>query len=272
MAIVGLDLNILISKLIDIGLPARGLAHPVVFQQSGQLGELGGRTPGLNSSPRAGTSNFERFGAVMVTPRNYYRLLQTGQNVLLFPGGVREVFHGKDEAYQIFWPSKVDFVRTASKFNATIIPLVAVGMADSLNIILEPEEVADLPIVGRRAKSFAKNVTAARFDVQDEEESFLPPIVVPGLPSRNYFLFGKPISTSTIDPSNKDDCENVYKALQLQMKEGFEDILVARQGDPYRKAGPRFAYERITGKQAPTFAIEKLNFATSSSQSEHQTK
>jgi len=39
------------------------------------------------------------------------------------PGGVREVFHRKGEAYQIFWPEKTDFVRLAAKFNATIVPL-----------------------------------------------------------------------------------------------------------------------------------------------------
>ena len=68
-------------------------------------------------------------------------------------------------------------------------------MADSLNILLEPSEIVNLPVIGERAKSFAANVTAARFDVTNEDEVFLPPIVAPGLPSRNYFIFGKPIST-----------------------------------------------------------------------------
>lgn len=105
---MGLDLNLLISKFIDSGIVVRGLAHPIVFQGSSQSDELGGRTPGLqrktnNRGPD--TSNFRMFGAVMVTPKNYYRMLQSGQNALLFPGGVREVFHGRDEAYQLFWVS-----------------------------------------------------------------------------------------------------------------------------------------------------------------------
>lgn len=263
---MGLDLNFLISKFLDTGLTVRGLAHPIVFQQSTRRGDLGGRTPGLQPSSRGGqgpsTTNFEQFGAVMVTPRNYYRLLQSGQNALLFPGGVREVFHGRDEAYQLFWPSKIDFVRTAAKFNATIIPISAVGMADSLNMVLEPSELADLPFLGERATEFAKNVTSARFDMENEEENFLPPIVAPGLPSRNYFLFGKPIETSSLDQKDKGACESVYQSLQDDMNAGFSAILEAREKDQYKEAIPRLAYERISGKKAPTFELEDLDLAT----------
>ena len=37
----------------------------------------------------------EQFGAVPVSPRNMYRLLKRGDNVLLFPGGVSEALHKK---------------------------------------------------------------------------------------------------------------------------------------------------------------------------------
>lgn len=104
---MGLDLNLLVSELLENDIVVRGLAHPVVFQGNSKSDELDGRTPGLqrktDTPGPADTSNFRKFGAVMVTPKNYYRVLQSGQNALLFPGGVREVFHGRDEAYQLFW-------------------------------------------------------------------------------------------------------------------------------------------------------------------------
>jgi len=254
----------LVSKFIDIELPVRGLAHPVIFQQpSSQRVDLDGRTPGLQTRPRgnAGPSvgNFELFGAVKVTPRNYYRLLQSGQNVLLFPGGVREVFHGRDDAYKLLWPEKVDFVRTAAKFNATIIPLSAVGMADSLNILLDPSQVVSIPVLGERALELANNITAARFDMTNEQETFLAPIVAPGLPSRNYFLFGQPISTTDLDPKDKPACGALYKSIQEELKQGFRDILAAREKDQYLAAPPRLAYERLTGTKAPTFDISALD-------------
>lgn len=264
---MGLDLNLVISKFIDMDISVRGLAHPVIFQQPGrQRLDLDGRIPGLQNRQRGGgggpgTNNFELFGAVMVTPRNYYRLLQSGQNVLLFPGGVKEVFHGRDQAYELLWPEKVDFVRTAARFNATIIPLSAVGMADSLNILLDPSEIANLPLLGERARQFANNVTAARFDMKNEEENFLPPVVAPGLPSRNYFLFGQPISTSTLDPKDKVACQALYTSVQEEMKRGFRDVLAARENDPYKEAPVRLVYERLNGKKAPTFAISDLDLA-----------
>lgn len=254
----------LINKFIEIDLPVRGLAHPVVFQEpNSQRVELDGRIPGLQNRPKGNagpsTTSFELFGAVKVTPRNYYRLLESGQNALLFPGGVREVFHGRDEAYELLWPEKVDFVRTAAKFNATIIPLSAVGMADSLNILLDPSEIVNIPLLGERARQFAKNITAARFDTANEDENFLPPIVAPGLPSRTYFLFGRPISTSTLDPKDKVACEALYNSVQDAVKEGIRDILAAREKDPYKTAPPRLAYERLTGKKAPTFDVSALD-------------
>jgi len=263
--LLGLDLNLLVAKLLENDIVVRGLAHPIIFQGTGS-DELGGRTPGL--SPRQNnqggngptdTSDFRMFGAVMVTPRNYYSVLQSGQNALLFPGGVREVFHGRDEAYQLFWPKKVDFVRTAARFNATIIPVSAVGMADSVNILLEPSEIVELPWIGERAKNFAENVTAARFDTTNKDEVFLPPIVAPGLPSRNYFIFGKPMSTKEVDPSDKGSCEVIYSQLQSEMNRGFDDILSAREKDTYMQAPQRLAYERLTGQKAPTFDIQEVN-------------
>jgi hypothetical protein len=254
----------LFTSLLEKGIPVRGLAHPVIFQDSPGSDELGGRIPGIRESAGTGgggpsTLNFRMFGAVMVTPRNYYRVLQSGQNALLFPGGVREVFHGKDDAYKLFWPEKVDFVRTAARFNATIIPVSAVGMADSLNILLDPSEVTSLPFIGERAKKFAENVTAARFDRKNVDETFLPPIVAPGLPSRNYFVFGKPFQTSELNPKDRIDCEEVYANIQDEMKRGFDDVLRARKKDPFMQPAPRLLYERVTGQKAPTFDINEMN-------------
>ena len=126
-----MDLNLIIGELLEeCDLICRGLAHPVVFNQTGGGNpELFGRTPGLVAPDRRNGgdsvnsfSTFQKFGAVAVTPRNYYRLLQTGQNALLFPGGVKDVFQ-TDPSYPLLWPKKPDFVRTAARFNATIVPL-----------------------------------------------------------------------------------------------------------------------------------------------------
>jgi hypothetical protein len=112
---VGLDLSLIVAELLEErDLICRGLGHPVIFNQT-KYPELRGRTPGLRPSEGGnGGANsflsFQEFGAVAVTPRNYYKLLQSGQNGLLFPGGVKDVFQ-VDPSYPLLWPDKPDFVR-----------------------------------------------------------------------------------------------------------------------------------------------------------------
>ena len=199
----------------------------------------------------------------MVTPRNFYRLMETGQTALLFPGGVREVFHGKDEAYKLFWPEKVDFVRVAARFNATILPLSAIGAADSANILLDAPDILNLPFgLGERAQNNTKNTIAARYDSQNEDEVFQPPIVTPKLlPARHYFVFGKPFDTAQIDHKNKASCGDLYKEVQNELIRGLDDLLKARENDPYADTLKRLAYERILNKPAPTFPLSDLNKA-----------
>lgn len=78
-----------------------------------------------------GVGSFQEFGAVPVTPKNFYKMMQQNEFALLFPGGAREATHGKGEDYALFWPKDraADFVRVAAKFDALIVPFGAVGAA-----------------------------------------------------------------------------------------------------------------------------------------------
>lgn len=265
-----LDLQLLVADLWqERGIFMRGLAHPVTFTASQNLNfrDLGGRRPGLNSNNGDnnndgggfGPGNFEKFGAVRVTPRNYYRLLQTGQDALLFPGGAKEALTG-NKSYPLYWPEdKVDFVRTAARFNATIVPVSAVGMVDSVNVLAEPQDLLDLPVIGDRLRQQQANLTAARYDAKPEDEIVSFPIAVPKLPARNYILFGKPIDTSCVDPNDKDTCERVYRVSRDEVQRGIDDLLQAREQDPFQDTPKRWFYERIWGKRAPTFPIDAIN-------------
>ncbi|OMO99361.1 Diacylglycerol acyltransferase [Corchorus olitorius] len=69
-------------------------------------------------------------GAVPVSPGNLYKLMSSKSYVLLYPGGVREAFHRKGEAYKLFWPEQSEFVRMAARFGAKIVPFGVVGEDD----------------------------------------------------------------------------------------------------------------------------------------------
>jgi hypothetical protein len=181
--------------------------------------------------------------------------------VLHFPGGAREAYHGKNEQYQIFWPDQTDFVRTAAKFNATVVPLSSIGAADSVVILANPETLLNLPILGNLvAKSFFTVQEAARFDESGKPYIRPPPLVWPKLvPARHYFLFGTPFDLTDLNSRDKDDCQRVYLDIQEELRRGLKDLLSAREKDPFKDSNVRFAYEQVTGKGAPTFSVVELN-------------
>jgi hypothetical protein len=204
------------------------------------------------------------FGAVPVSGRNLIRLLQNGENVLLFPGGVREAYRRKNEEYQLFWPQRAEFVRMAAKYGATIVPFAAVGVDDSLEIILDGDELKKTPIIGQMVTSRAAGLPQARRGVSaggtrggEEEESFISPLALPKLPPRRmYFLFQKPITTSVEDLDDRVRVEQLYNEVKGQVQGGLDYLLSRRKEDPYEDFGKRVVYEATRmGKQAPTFPL-----------------
>jgi pimeloyl-ACP methyl ester carboxylesterase/1-acyl-sn-glycerol-3-phosphate acyltransferase len=269
----GQDLGMIISELLEErGIIARGLAHPIA------LGGFNGAESDSNESKvreqkrrwefdensqslASPTALFSMFGAVKVSPRNFYRLLQSNQTVLLFPGGTKEALHGKDEAYQLFWPEKVDFVRVAAKFNATIVPLSAIGAADSVDIVMDAPDLLKLPFgIGDNLANFTSAAPSARFDTANEDELFIPPLAVPKpFPARHYFLFGKPYDTTLIDPKDQDGCLRAYEDIENEIKQDIQALLEARKDDIYALDGlKRSSYQRFFGKTPPTFPLESL--------------
>jgi pimeloyl-ACP methyl ester carboxylesterase len=237
-----------------------GNAEP---SSNGNSGNGGGK-----SRPTDGRQAFAdfmvEFGAVPVSGRNLIRLLQNGENVLLFPGGVREAYRRKNEEYQLFWPQRAEFVRMAAKYGATIVPFAAVGVDDSLEIILDGDELKKTPIIGQMVTSRAAGLPQARRGVSaggtrggEEEESFISPLALPKLPPRRmYFLFQKPITTSVEDLDDRVRVEQLYNEVKGQVQGGLDYLLSRRKEDPYEDFGKRVVYEATRmGKQAPTFPL-----------------
>lgn len=255
------DLRLFVPDLWEErGIFLRGLAHPVTFFGSrDNPGELHGRTPGVLDSLNPFNGDFQQFGAVEVTPKNYYRLMQTGQDALLFPGGAREALSGRKD-YPLFWPDKVDFVRTAARFNATVVPLSAIGMLDSVNVLAEPKELLNAPFIGERIREFSANASGGvRYDGFDADDVLGFPLITPRFPARNYFLFGKAYDLTDVDPMDRTTCERIYREIEADVRKGLDDLMRARKHDPFNDTPRRLAYERVLGKVAPTFPVEELN-------------
>ena len=67
------------------------------------------------------------FGCVKGTRENCRALMPAGQHLMVFPGGTREVFKRKNEAYRLIWKERVGFVQLAAAFGYQIAPFASLG-------------------------------------------------------------------------------------------------------------------------------------------------
>jgi len=228
----------------------RGLAHPVAFRTNRNATTGGGGGGG-------GFVDFETFGAVPVSPRALFKLMQRGDPALLYPGGVREAFKStkRGEAYRLFWPDgeeTSDFARVAARFNATVVPVAAIGAEEGFEMLLDADELLQLPYFGQRVADGAKKAPVGR-----PGERFVSPVSLPKLPGRYYFLFGSPIDTSAVDPTDKEACAALYANIKTELEASLSYLLDKRRADPYEAPLPRLPIEASWNwtKQAPTFPI-----------------
>mmetsp|Transcript_8266 Transcript_8266/g.14960 ORF Transcript_8266/g.14960 Transcript_8266/m.14960 type:complete len:631 (-) Transcript_8266:1047-2939(-) len=166
----------------------------------------------------------EAFGAVRATPRNYFRLLSMNQNILLYPGGAREVCRRRgDEYYAVKWKDEVDFVRPAVKFNALIVPVSAIGADDSVELILDTEEQLEFPILG----GLIKNIVSQN----GGDLEHLHPITTFPKPERMYFQFHSVIDCSQY---SMDQSSEIYDRVRSNVENGIQDLIQYRNRDPQR--------------------------------------
>ncbi|GMH38048.1 hypothetical protein BSKO_05932 [Bryopsis sp. KO-2023] len=263
---LGLDTFLFVGDILQQhNMMVRGLAHPlfaqVVLPEYFNEFDLGPFTPGPASDPlilgivgRLLTT----YGAVPVSGKNFHQLLSGGENVLLYPGGVREAYKLKDEKYQLFWPEQSEFVRMAAKFGATIVPLAAIGQEDAIEILFDGEDAKKAPIFGDYVKEqLDKYVPKARKGLTGDvgiDGAMIQPVTVPTIPQRFYYIMQKPIELSKEDYDDREKCDEIYKEVKAQVEGGIEYLQKKREEDPYKDFFARSLYEATqAGKQAPSF-------------------
>ncbi|KVH92860.1 Diacylglycerol acyltransferase [Cynara cardunculus var. scolymus] len=241
--------------ILERNIIIRGVAHPMLFTKLRE-----GKMPDL------ATYDVTRvLGAVPVSASNLYKLLSMKSHVLLYPGGVREALHRKGEEYKLFWPEQSEFVRMAGRFGATIIPFGAVGEDDFTQLVLDYDDQMKIPFVKDYVKEITEESMKLRTEIEGEiaNQDLHLPILLPKVPGRYYYLFGKPIKTEVTHSGKRQELRNREKAHQvyIQVKREVEKCLcyckMKRESDPYRNIIPRFMYQATHGleSQVPTFDL-----------------
>ncbi|KAL4590822.1 hypothetical protein LXL04_003765 [Taraxacum kok-saghyz] len=247
--LMGLDLFILVLQFLkEKNINVCGLGHP----------------EGLKLDSRSGISDMSIilrvFGMLPATAINLFKLLSSRSYVLLYPGGAREALHRKGETHQLFWPQQQEFVRMAAKFGATIVPFGCVGEDDVSQMILDYNDMMEIPAVGHHVQQENKRSLLLRQDKEGEvaNQQLHLPLIMPKIPGRFYYLFGKPVETKGLEKvlDDKENAEVLYLQIKSEVEKNIAYLLKKREEDPYRAFLKRVLYQAKTQTpfdQVPTF-------------------
>ncbi|KAK9272317.1 hypothetical protein L1049_002688 [Liquidambar formosana] len=213
--LLGFEVGPMLSQFLDErNILLRGLAHPMMFM----------KTDGSLPDPPT-FDKFRIMGAVPVSGTNFYKLLSSKSHVLLYPGGLREASHRKGEQYKLFWPEQSEFVRMAAVFGAKILPFGAVGEDDFAEVFFDYDDQMKIPYFRDLIARQNEETVTLRRDVNGEvgNQDIHFTGLLPKLPGRFYYFFGKPIETKgrKHELRDREKCHELY----LHVKSEVESCL-----------------------------------------------
>ena len=173
----------------------------------------------------------KNFGALEGSRANCSGVMERGENLLVFPGGSREVFKKKDEAYVLKWEDRRGFVRMAMQHGYDIIPVAAVGAEDAFTVVKDATEILDHSFGGWLLKQSGLARTLFK-----DGEMMLPWVKGVGKtafpkPVKLYFSFGKRISTKRYKAMFEDvETQELIKSkVELSLLKQFKTLFELRE-------------------------------------------
>jgi 1-acyl-sn-glycerol-3-phosphate acyltransferase len=100
--------------------PVYGLMHPKIWQVSPQLAHLAALA-----------------GAIEAHPKMAIAALRSKASVLVYPGGVQDVFRPYNLRHKIYFAGRKGFIKLALRENVPIVPVISCGAHDTLIILAD---------------------------------------------------------------------------------------------------------------------------------------
>ncbi len=176
-----------------------------------------------------------RFGAVRGTRDHCRAVMRQGHSLIVYPGGGREVFKRRGEAYQLLWGRRSGFARLALEQGYPIVPVAAVGAEECYRIRLDQNDLMRTPLGPQLVKHAPRNDIAFPTIATGLGGTLLP------IPQRFYFAFGDPIESAPYQA--REDVAEASFALREEVRVALEkkiaELLTVRDGDPRRALWPR---------------------------------
>jgi 1-acyl-sn-glycerol-3-phosphate acyltransferase len=174
-------------------------------------------------------------GAVLGNRANCAALMRRGEHILVFPGGAREVFKHKGEAYRLIWKERYGFVRLAIEHGYTVTPYATVGAEDAYDVLVDSTDYMRTPL-GRWLKDSG---LADRYLRGGDE---FPPVVrglgltmVPR-PEKLYFSIGKPIDMARYRGRAEDPA--VLRRARERVARALSQLIAELRDHRARDTGP----------------------------------
>jgi len=174
-------------------------------------------------------------GAVLGSRANCAALMRRGEHMLVFPGGAREVFKHKGEAYRLIWKERYGFVRLAIEHGYTITPYATVGAEDAYDVLLDSSDYMQTPL-GRALKASG---LADRYLRGGDE---FPPVVrglgltVIPRPEKLYFSIGKPMGMTRYRGQSDDPA--VLRRVRARVSRALNQLIAELRERRAREAAP----------------------------------
>ncbi len=155
--------------------------------------------------------------------------MQQGKHILVFPGGAREAFKNKGEAYELKWEDRTGFVKMAMRHGCTIVPFSAVGAEECYDLVMDSKEILASPV------GFLLKKMGLRNDLIVPIATGIGITPLPK-PQRFYYQFSKPISTLNYKGLEKDKeaVQALKTIVEYQVTQGIADLHSIRAKDPKR--------------------------------------
>lgn len=149
---------------------------------------------------------FAAAGAVDGTRENALRLLEQGELLLTYPGGVHEIFGGRFGHEHVDWKDRHGFALVAIRAGAPVVPVVGVGVNNGLVFLTSGRMLGALTFRGllRLGPTYA--------DYRNPLALGLLPLPLPmslvvalPLPCRLTYIVGEPLSPPQPLPGESED-------------------------------------------------------------------
>ncbi|XP_024982966.1 acyltransferase-like protein At1g54570, chloroplastic isoform X2 [Cynara cardunculus var. scolymus] len=248
--LLGLELASLIIEFVrEKNVVVRGIAHPELFTENSK-----------SDLPEFSNLDLMKvYGALPVTPTNLFKLFSSKSFGLLYPGGAREALHRKGEEYKLFWPDQPEFVRMAAKFGATIVPFGVIGEDDVAELVIDYDDIMKIPVLNNYIRKSNEEAVRLRTEMDGEiaNQQLYFPGLLPKVPGRFYYLFGKPIQTAGMEKKLKEreNAKELYNEIKSEVEKSMAYLIKKREGDPYRGIVTRVVSQPLSTPvhQVPTF-------------------